>query len=48
MSGSIATLSSTVVPSASVAAIMSWAVAPTDTTSNLISEPWSRTSLPTM
>ncbi len=48
MSGSIATLSSTVTPSASVAAIMSWAVAPTETTSKRYSMPLSFTSRPTM
>jgi hypothetical protein len=48
MSGSIATLSRTVVPCAVTAAIISWAVAPTETMSNVKCVPWSLTFLPTM
>ena len=48
MSGSRATLSSTVRPVARTAAIMSCAVAPTETTSKLKLAPLSRTSRPTM
>ena len=48
MSGSSATFSSTVVPSARVAAIMSCAVAPTETTSKPKRAPLSFTSLPRM